>query len=1433
MKNFKLWNNIMGWVVFAAATLSYLMTMEPSTSLWDCSEFIATSYKLEVGHPPGAPLYMLLARVASLFATTPADVPMMINGMNCIASGLCIMFLFWTITHLVRRITHRPGEDMSLDKAMLIIGSGAIGAMAYAYTDTFWFSAVEGEVYALSSMFTALVVWLMLKWEENAESPTSMRWIILIAYLMGLSIGVHILNLLTIPALVMIWFFRRYTCQSKVRYALMMVAALAVSFLILGAINGLIIPYTVALGAAVDTFAVNSLGMPVNAGMILFVVAVFAALAAIIWFTHSRRYRILNGVAMAVMVILIGFGSYAAVAIRANANPPMNSNNPSNPHMLLSLLNRDQYGNRPLFYGPYYSARPLPIVATNEDVTSDDYYIPTGDFKSKSMMWLNPETGKYEERVIFDDYIYPDEANKLFPRLWWANRAAQYEAEWVKTLVDPTTKVSHPTKRVSDEAGNVWYEPTMGENIDYFLDYQLGDMFTRYFMWNFVGRQDDIQLATDGENGIYLHGGWLSGIDFIDELFTGPADNIPSEAANNPSRNTYFFLPLLLGLLGIIYQASSDWRNFTVVSLLFVMMGIALVVYFNTAPNEPRERDYVYAGAFYAFSIWIGLGAAAIGHLLMSFVGLIKRDSAPLARVAVVTGLLISASVPVVLATENWDDHDRSDRYYARDLGMNFLNTAPENAILLNYGDNDTFPIWYCQEVEGIRPDVRVMNTSYLGGEWYIDEMKLAANDADGIPFTIPATKYSFVNDYVIVADPMELLMGEGNTSMRENIRDIMYGKTYSIHMPDTGKLESFTFEELYSLYDEAASIFESYDSTEFYEYLAGIREVPDYRRQAFAEYQFALLILEELEYNDDFYVDLQAYNEYQRKSSKLYYAGIALKDAIRLFVHDGANPDPNAPAEERALLLVINDGMMHIVESDKEIPVEERSRDFEIMGRINPKVDSFIDGTASDYIIAADYYTIPVDKDAVIATGLVEESRMEDIEDYIAIGIDKEYLTKDYLMVLDLLANFEWQRPISFTQPFIMQDYGLTNFARFDGFCYTLVPIYTYTQSMSTVGYVDHRRLYPLYMGESVEGSIHRPLQFGNIAQEGVLCDYFTRFNISATRIRENFVRVATPFIEDGKRNWGKFRTESSPQRALEYANLAIEDYDKASALLDRCLEVMPSAQVGYTYENTFPIIHAYYTIAAARLTLAIEEYEEAIDYLNSILGIERVAATAYDDLEYLENNIIVYNELIATARQRGIDPAQTPLYALALEHGENAAMLYAQHGESFMRGDVLAAEFVKCRGEWAKYYLQFGNLENFSVVINRELNLAMMDIIDVLAETSSIAGSYKWIANPTAESALVDNPVQFDALAKNYVDMVASLTPTSASDPQFALMESHIFNVYSIYYQFDMTALPDYSGPEPAYHKAIVSFLNRPEIKRLIAEKANRYGLEAIEVI
>ena len=742
-KIFKRWNRIVGWTVFAIAALTYLLTIEPSSSLWDCGEFVATSYKLEVGHPPGAPLFMLLARIATIFAPSTYYVPHMVNGMNALASAFCILFLFWTITHIARRLFTREGKPLTTANAVAVLGAGAVGALAYTFTDTFWFSAVEGEVYALSSMFTALVVWLMLRWEEEADEPHSARWIVLIAYLMGLSIGVHILNLLTIPALVFIYYFRKYKSISIKGLALVTLLACA----ILLVLNGIIIPYTVYLGAMVDVFFVNSLGLPVNTGIVVFAFALFGALSTAIYYTHRKGKRLLNLVAVCVTMIMLGFSSYASVTIRASVNPPMNSNNPDDPMALLSMLNRDQYGNRPLIYGASYAA-------------------PVESYTEKEFYHYNAEKREYEKRTTVDDYVYPDKFKHLFPRMWNYMKKEKDYKPWAayRTKMDfvrdengeiiygadgkpQRTEVLDFGRKVSyydGEYTRTIVEPTFLENLNYFFAYQLNYMYWRYFLWNFVGRQDDIQA----DEVTITNGNWLTGIKAIDSLYLGPQNNLPREMENNKARNTYFLLPFLLGIIGLIYQLNRDPRNFTIVMWLFVMMGIALVVYFNSSPGEVRERDYVYAGSFYAFSMWIGLGVLALYDLLCKA---LKKHHTAAAGMATV----IALSVPAILCAQNWDDHDRSHRTMARDLGYNYLSSIIDkdgvSPIIVNYGDNDTFPLWFNQEVDGVRPDVRIMNSSYLDGEWYVDEMKCKANDAEGIPFSLPSHKYTFVNDWIPV----------------------------------------------------------------------------------------------------------------------------------------------------------------------------------------------------------------------------------------------------------------------------------------------------------------------------------------------------------------------------------------------------------------------------------------------------------------------------------------------------------------------------------------------------------------------------------------------------------------------------------------------------------------------------------------------------------
>ena len=973
--NFNRWDKITGWAVFAIAALTYLLTMEPSSSLWDCAEFIATSYKLQVGHPPGAPLFMLMARIATMFAPSSYYVPHMVNGMNCLASAFCILFLFWSITHLSRRIFSAAGRVFGDKEKIATLGAGVVGALAYTFTDTFWFSAVEGEVYALSSMFTALVVWLMLKWEEQADQPHAARWIILIAYLMGLSIGVHILNLLTIPALVFIYYFRNY----KVVTVKGVVYATLISLAILGFINGIIIPYTVYVGAMVDVFFVNTLGLPVNSGIATFALATLGVLFYGVWRTHKAGHKVWNLLLLSTLMILIGFSSYATVTIRAVANPPMNSNNPNNPHALLSVLNRDQYGARPLLYGPYYSS---PIDNYEE---SDTYY-------------YDKQSGSYQKATRLTGYTYPARFQHIFPRLWnsykgesaykpWAayrtkidflrdengeimrdeqGKALRGEVlEYGHTVYDPTT-------------GETFVEPTFGENLYYFFTYQLNYMYWRYFLWNFVGRQNDIQAG----NETLSHGNWLSGFKALDEAYLGPQESLPREMAENPARNTYFFLPFILGLIGLLYHLNRDQRNFVVVMWLFIMMGIALVVYFNTSPNEPRERDYVYAGSFYAFSIWIGLGVLAIYEFLAYIT---RRDN----RAMALTATAVCLSIPAVLAAENWDDHDRSGRTYARDVGYNYLMSTPQNAIIINYGDNDTFPLWYNQEVDGVRPDVRIMNSSYLSGDWYIDEMRTAAYEAAPVPFSLPPSKYTFVNDVLPIRDRI---------SRTVTLRELM---------------------------DFIAS--------------------------------------------ED--------------------------DATKL---------------------------------------------------------RMIDDTYMDYVPARSI-ALPVNKDNAIAAGIVKEEDRDKIVDTVFINISKRksQLEKNEMMLLDMLATFDWKRPISFTQVYMLQDFGLLNYLQFDGYAYRLVPILTPYESSWDIGRIDPDVAYPLLMDT---------FRYGNLSDEDVLVDHFTQYNIGASKAREGFARVAREMILNGRN-------------------------EEALALLDRGLEVFPTSKIRFTDANTYPFIETYY---------AMKEYEK-----------------------------------------------------------------------------------------------------------------------------------------------------------------------------------------------------------------------------------------------
>ncbi|NOR75446.1 MAG: DUF2723 domain-containing protein, partial [Draconibacterium sp.] len=641
----------------------------------------------------------------------------LINALSGLASAFTIMFLFWTITHLAKKLVVAK-DEISFGQIIAIIASGFVGALAYTFSDTFWFSAVEGEVYAFSSLLTAIILWAILKWENVADEPNSNRWLILIAYIIGLSIGVHLLNLLAIPAIVFVYYFKKYDVTRNG-----VILALAASIAILGVIMYGIIPGAVTIATWFELLFVNSFGLPFHSGMIFYSAALIAAIIFGIWWTAKKQKVVWNTIILGIAVILIGYSSFALIIIRSAAEPPMDQNSPNNAFSLLSYLNREQYGERPLVTGNYYNS---PLNSQNRYSQGKDIY--------------SQIDGEYKVTHNRVSPNYDDKFTALFPRMWSTMQASHAEDynEWGKIK---GTRIQHRNERGENE---IIIKPTFSENMRFFFTYQVNHMYWRYFMWNFAGRQNDTQ-----SHGSVIHGNWLSGIKFIDEARLGSQENLPKMIANNKARNTYYFLPLLLGLLGIAFQyrkGSEGKKGLWVVFLMFFMTGLAIVIYLNQYPHQPRERDYAYAGSFYAFTIWIGLGVLAIYEGLKKFV--------PETISAGIAGVVTLALVPGILAAENWDDHDRSGRYTARDFGANYLKTCQPNGIIFTNGDNDTFPLWYNQEVEGVRTDVRVCNLSYLQTDWYINQMQRQSYESAPVPFSLTLDKYRLgTRDIVYLMD--------------------------------------------------------------------------------------------------------------------------------------------------------------------------------------------------------------------------------------------------------------------------------------------------------------------------------------------------------------------------------------------------------------------------------------------------------------------------------------------------------------------------------------------------------------------------------------------------------------------------------------------------------------------------------------------------------
>ena len=711
-----LWHRIGAVLALVISAVTYLLTIEPTASFWDCGEFIASSYKLEVGHPPGNPMFQLIARIFTIFGDN-MHAAVLINAMSALCSALTIFFLYLTIAWFLRRIV-RPEADGSYSaaSAVIICGSSLVGALAYCFSDTFWFSAVEGEVYAMSSLITAMVFWAMTMWYDRYDRPHSDKWIVLIAFLMGLSIGIHLLNLLMIPAIVFVYYFRLREEPYRFRD---LVKIFLIGVVILALVLYVIIPWLPKLAAYTDLLFVNVFGLPYNSGAVFFMLLLFGLCFWGLFVTLKKKRPFLNTALLCFTTIVIGFSVFSIDVIRSCAKTPTNEYQPDNAFTLVRYLSREQYGSAPLVYGQYYGA---------------PYELETSTY------WA-PLDGKYKKVEKPIDAKYLPEGKMLFPRMWSSSESGQYEAFYE----------SYTNGKGKNIPGATALKPTMGANLKYFFNYQMNWMYWRYFMWNFVGRQN--QIHSPSPDNIF-HGNWESGIKFIDDFRLGDQSDAPAVLAEDKGKNHYFFLPLLLGLIGLFFQFDKDKRGCWLNFLMFFMTGIAIVLYLNQPPYQVRERDYAYAGSFYFFSVWIGMAVAGICALLRRWL----KGRGQLASASVVTAACLC--VPALMGAQNWDDHDRSNRRTAVEMACNYLNSVGENGILVTHGDNDTFPLWYAQEVEGVRTDVRICNTSLLGTDWHIDQMKWAVNESAPLPLSVGQEQYLYgTNEYIPILDLREEVM--------------------------------------------------------------------------------------------------------------------------------------------------------------------------------------------------------------------------------------------------------------------------------------------------------------------------------------------------------------------------------------------------------------------------------------------------------------------------------------------------------------------------------------------------------------------------------------------------------------------------------------------------------------------------------------------------
>lgn len=1067
------WNSYLGWLIFAIASAVYLMTIESTASLWDCGEYITAAYKLEVGHPPGAPLFMVLGRLFSFFAA-PENVAVYINALSAISSSLTILFMFWSLTLLIKKIVLKQGDDLSGGTQIAIFSAAAVGSLAYTFSDSFWFSAVEGEVYAMASLFTAVIFWAILKWDEEMEAiqhgsklsdlrPN--RWLLLIFFMLGLAIGVHLLGILVVPAIGYMIYFRT---QEEVSLKGLLLTGV-ISIVALGFIQEAVIPGSIAMASNFEVSFVNSLGLPFYSGTIFFFILLIAACLYIVRYAHRAGKTILYNAMMGLVMLLIGYGSFAVIVIRSNANTPLDENDPENLVTLHSYLKREQYGSAPILFGPYWNS-----LRNGEEMTQDgpkildrsawkdlsayflrrfvvienDVEVKAFASETEAEAWVKANKGAYsiEEKYyesnasIREDAVATYAQTTFFPRMYNGEGSGaalhrQLYAKWsgYNENDGTATEIGRDGKRL----------PTFGENLTYFFRYQVNFMYMRYFMWNFAGRQNDLQ--GHGDN---MHGNWLSGISFLDEARLGSQEHAPYYTQENPGRNTYFFLPLILALLGLIFHYRKMPKDAFILTLAFLFTGLAIVVYLNQKPYEPRERDYAYAGSFYFFAMWIGIGVYAIFDLLKKYL----KESKVRAGVATALGLI----VPVMMGSQNWDDHDRSGKTSARDLAHNYLESCGKNGILFTNGDNDTFPLWYLQEVEGKRTDVRVCNLSLMGTDWYTNQMKLKTYASDPLPI-------KFRED--------QILMYAGNTDQvyfmpllqlfSQNLSDTIIKKVLDLrlkHNPSEAKMAAGYFDQ------RAQVIFADV-----------VAKTPE-----------AELLKTQIAATDSTNMIAATIDKYQ-KVFQLFEA--ARNNQVEFKNNSGQDLQELLEQFERIWSAVDFADAMAFVRDDANMITDEQNK------------FSFFPSSK---------FALKVNRQNAVASGVLSsKTKAANIADEIIFEFDPERnqaLPRDEVMMMDVVANNDWKRGIYFSSN------------RGSSFSIALLSA-GYIKQVGMAYALTPAKKEPALMDvDQMEKNMLETYIFGDMANPNVLTDYYARRH--TIQYRANFLLLAEQLFALGRKN-------------------------------------------------------------------------------------------------------------------------------------------------------------------------------------------------------------------------------------------------------------------------------------------------------------------------